>query len=71
MSTPGLRRKTSLMMAKDKQFMLVKKQEEIRCEGENIDRPNTKWSFEDNLMVKMNYGGPASSFALGARCLPD
>ena len=44
---------TSLMMAKDKRVMPIKKQEEIRCEGENIDRPNTKWSFEDNLMVKM------------------
>ena len=53
MSTPGLRRKTSLMMAKDKQVMPIKKQEEICCEGENIDRPNTKWSFEDNLIVKM------------------
>lgn len=52
MSTPGLRRKTSLMMSKNKQVMPIKKQEETRCESENIDRPNTKW-FEDNLIVKM------------------
>ena len=32
--------------------MPIKKQEETRCESENIDRPNTKW-FEDNLIVKM------------------
>jgi len=44
MSAPGLGRKTSLMMAKDKQVMPIKKQEEIRCEGENIDRPKTQWS---------------------------
>ena len=29
----------------------LEEQEEIRREGENIDRPNTKWSFEENLMV--------------------
>ena len=38
---------------KDKQVMPIKKREKIRCEGENIDRQNTKWSFEDKLIVKM------------------
>ena len=32
----------------------LEEQEEIRWEGENIDRPGAKWSFEDNLMVEKN-----------------
>ena len=36
-------------MSKARQWL--EEQEEIRREGENIDRPNTKWSFEENLMV--------------------
>lgn len=32
----------------------LEEQEEIRWEGENIDRPDAKWSFEDNLMVEKN-----------------
>ena len=32
----------------------LKEQEENRLKGENIDRPNTKWAFEDHLVDEIN-----------------
>ena len=50
----------------------LEEQEEIRWEGENIDRPGAKWSFEDNLMVEKNiFEDSQTPLHVGVGRLPD
>ena len=42
----------------------LEEQEENRLQGEKIERPNTKWRFEKNLMVEVKIvEDPQSTFA--------
>ena len=49
-----------------------KSKEETRRQGENIDRPDTKWAFEDNLIVEIKIiEDPQAPLHVGAGRLPD
>lgn len=49
-----------------------KSKEETRRQGENIDRPDTKWAFEDNLTVEIKIiEDPQAPLHVGAGRLPD
>ena len=57
-------------MSETKQWL--DEQKETRHQGENIDRPHTKWAFEDNLMVEIKIiEDPQTPLHVGAGHLPD
>lgn len=50
----------------------LEEQEENLFQGEDVDRPNTKWSYVDNLMVEIKIiEDPQAPLHVGARRLPD
>lgn len=50
----------------------LEEQEENLFQGEDVDRPNTKWSYENNLMVEIKIiEDPQAPLHVGARRLPD
>lgn len=50
----------------------MEEQEENRLRGEKIERPNTKWRFEKNLMVEVKIvEDPQAPLHVGAGRLPD
>ena len=51
----------------------LEEQEENLFQGEDVDRPNTKWSYEDNLMVEIKIIGTHKHLCMLGRgvCLID
>ena len=49
----------------------LQEQEELRLQGENIDRPNTKWAFERHLFVDLKVILDRQPLQIGLRRLPD
>lgn len=50
----------------------LEEQEGICLEGENMDRHDTKWPFEDNRMVEIKIiEDPQAPLPIGAGRLPD
>lgn len=67
-----LRRGTQWLIIKLEARGWLEEQEENLLQGEDVDRPNTKWSYEDNLMVEIKIiEDPQAPLHVGARGLPD
>ena len=49
----------------------MKKQEELRLQGEKIDRRNTKWVFEKHLFIGLKVILDRQPLQIGLGWLPD
>ena len=49
----------------------LQKQEELRLQGEKIDRPNTKWVFERHLFIDLKVILDRQPLQIGLGWLPD
>ena len=49
----------------------LQRQEELRLQGENIDRPNTKWVFERSVFVDLKVIFDRQPLQIGCGRLPD
>ena len=56
-------------LSKTKEWL--KKQEELRLQGEKIDRPNTKWVFERHLFIDLKVILDRQPLQIGLGRLPD
>ena len=56
-------------LSKTKEWL--KKQEELRLQGEKIDRPNTKWVFEKHLFIDLKVILDRQPLQIGLGRLPD
>ena len=57
------------ILSKTKEWL--KKQEELRLQGEKIDRPNTKWVFERHLFIDLKVILDRQPLQIGLDRLPD